>query len=69
MQAILCVSTSISGVYGIKITAENRDSDLLCGYLGRSAEFRTLGLVVPNHARYQLRHTPIVIKFLICFAV
>ena len=31
---------------------------------GRSAEFRTLGLVVPNHARYQLRHTPIIIKFL-----
>ena len=48
MQAILCVSTSISGVYGIKITAENRDSDLLSGYLGRSAEFRTPGLVVPN---------------------
>ena len=29
---------------------------------GRSAEFRTLGLVVPNHARYQLRHTPMDIK-------
>ncbi len=29
---------------------------------GRSAEVRTLGLVVPNHARYQLRHTPIDIK-------
>lgn len=38
MQAILCVSTSISGVYGIKITAENRDSDLLSGYLGRSKD-------------------------------
>ena len=32
---------------------------------GRSAEVRTLGLVVPNHARYQLRHTPILFYFLI----
>ena len=26
---------------------------------GRSGETRTLGLMLPKHARYQLRHTPI----------
>ena len=28
-------------------------------FAGRSGETRTLGLMLPKHARYQLRHTPI----------
>ena len=47
---------------GKKIAAKQIAFTIFSGYYGRSAEVRTLGLVVPNHARYQLRHTPIDIK-------
>ena len=43
----LCINEYL-GRLRKKITAENRDNDLISGYIGRSAEFRTLGLVVPN---------------------
>ena len=48
-----------------RITHPNFVSKLGCEY-GRSGEAQTRGLRIPNAARYQLRYTPIVIKFWSC---
>ena len=53
----------IARVFNKKKIRTSTEYEVRIIFFGRSAEFRTLGLVVPNHARYQLRHTPINIEF------
>ena len=62
----------VSNKIGTGLQLENRKASLLCGFcavkplFGRSDRVRTCGLNIPNVARYQLRHTPIVIKLWSC---